>query len=709
MDNSYNGQFDPSLISLLEDAIDFAVYQIAIDPTHPYGGRVIMFSPSLKEIAAIDDPWNFESWFLNIHPDDKQRVIDANHRSWTESVRYDETARHYNESKGGWTWVRTISTPVFDSENKLSHFTGLVLDITEQKLADDELIHREAFENLLLSLATKFINLEPNDLDNAVNTALKDIGEFTEVDRSYLFTFSDDLNIMTCTNEWCAPGISPHIHELSNILVADRQWSNNKILNGEILYIPSVNNLPKEAQNEKLVFQQQNIKSLLAVPLVYQSNILGFFGFDSVQAEKSWSDDSVALLQMVASIITNAQENKKAHKALLAAYDDLEQRVSDRTLELEIANYKLQKEIEQRKQAEESLKISQALYSEVFENSTKQLFIIEVMPNENFRILRTNPKHQQHSGLSPDQIWGKTIDEVIMPEVAQAIKQHYLDCIKARHAIEYEELGPSPYWDIENIRTFRTTVAPVFDDKGKIVRLVGASDDISDQKTAQKILLEQERAEAVSNERGRLARELHDAVTQTLFSTTLTAEVLPKIFEKNPEAGLKKLGELRELTRGALAEMRTLLMELRPEALADAELHDLLQHLTNAFIARARVPIQLKLVGICSLPVEVKVAFYRIAQEALNNITKHADPDQVILSLSCLPERFDLIIEDNGQGFDIKQELGSDHFGLKIMYERAKEVGAHLEIESHENQGTRIYLHWIPESGKPPESNDKGK
>jgi PAS domain S-box-containing protein len=709
MDNTFNGQFDPSLISLLEDAIDFAVYQIAIDPTHPYGGRVIMFSPSLKEIAAIDDPWNFESWFLNIHPDDKQRVIDANHRSWTKSVRYDQTARHYNKSKGEWTWVRTISTPVFDSGNKLSHFTGLVMDITEQKLADDELKHREAFENLLLSLATKFINLEPNDLDNAVNAALKDIGEFTEVDRSYLFTFSDDLKMMTCTNEWCAPGISPHIHQLSNILVTDRHWSNNIILNGEILYIPSVNNLPEEAQNEKLVFQQQDIKSLLAVPLIYQSNILGFFGFDSIQDEKTWSDDSVALLQMVASIITNAQENKKAHKALLAAYDDLEQRVSDRTLELEIANYKLQKEIEQRKQAEESLKISQALYSEVFENSTKQLFIIEVMPNENFRILRTNPKHQQHSGLSPDQIWGKTIDEVIMPAVAQAIKQHYLDCIKARHAIEYEELGPSPYWDIENIRTFRTTVAPVFDDKGKIVRLVGASDDISDQKTAQKILMEQERAEAVANERGRLARELHDAVTQTLFSTTLTAEVLPKIFEKNPEAGLKKLGELRELTRGALAEMRTLLMELRPEALADAELHDLLQHLTNAFIARARVPIEFKIDGNCALPVEVKIAFYRITQEALNNITKHADPDQVILSLSCLPERFDLIIEDNGQGFDIKQELGSDHFGLKIMYERAKEVGAHLEIESHENQGTRIYLHWIPESGKPPESNDKGK
>ncbi|HSM25164.1 MAG TPA: PAS domain S-box protein, partial [Anaerolineaceae bacterium] len=531
--------------SLLEEAIEFAVYQIAIDPTHPYGGRVIMFSPSLKEIAAIDDPWNFEFWFINIHPDDKQRVMEANHRSWTESVRYDETARHYNGAKGEWNWVRTISTPVFDAENKLSHFTGLVLDITEQIVAHDELKYREAFENLLLSQATKFINLEPNDLDEAVNAALRDIGEFTGVDRSYLFTFSDDRKTMSCKYEWCAPGISPHIHQLNNILVADRPWSNNKILKAEILYIPSVNNLPEEARNEKLVFQLQNIKSLLAVPLVYQGNISGFFGFDSVQAEKTWSNDSVALLQMVASIITNAQENKKAHKSLLAAYDDLERRVSERTMQLETANFKLQKEIDQRKQAEESLQISEALYSEVFDHSPLQLFVVEVLPDGHFRALRTNPAHQKNSG-SPEQVWGKTIEELVIPEVAASINQHYLDCIKAGHTIEYEEQGPTPYWDRENIRTFRTTVSPVYDNQGNVVRLVGSSEDITDQKTAQKILLEQERAEAVSNERGRLARELHDAVTQTLFSTTLTAEVLQKIFEKNPQAGYEKLEELRE-------------------------------------------------------------------------------------------------------------------------------------------------------------------
>jgi PAS domain S-box-containing protein len=653
-----------------------------------------MYSPSLKEIAGIDDPSNFDAWFINIHPDDKQRVIEANRRSWNEAIRYDQTARIFNKTKGEWSWIRTISTPVFDADNRLSHFTGLVLDISEQKMAEDELKYRSAFENLILSLATKFINLPPEDLNTAICEALKSIGEFTVVDRSYLFSFSENLETLTCTHEWCAPDISPQIQYLRQIPVAHLQWSNNQIFNGEVLHIPSVSQLPPEAQNEKIEFTRQGIQSLLAVPMEYQGKVIGLLGFDSVRKEKTWLHDSVALLQVVASIIINAQENKKAHESLLRAYDDLEHRVVERTLELNLVNFNLQNEIEQRKQAEESLKISQALYSEVFENSTKQLFIIEVLADDDFRILRTNPKHEQLSGLSPDQIWGKTIDEVIMPEVAQAIKQHYLDCIKARHAIEYEELGPSPYWDTKNIRNFRTTVAPVFDDKGEIVRLVGASEDITDQKAAEKILMEKAREEAISMERGRLARELHDAVTQTLFSTTLTAEVLPKIFEKNPEAGYQKLAELRELTRGALAEMRTLLMELRPDALADADLHDLLQHLTNAFIARARIPTDLKIDGNYDLPVDVKIGFYRIAQEALNNISKHADPERVTISLSFCPETVDLIVEDDGQGFDTSQNSGTDHYGLRIMKERADEIGAQLSISSQIDHGTKIHLQW---------------
>jgi hypothetical protein len=98
---------------------------------------------------------------------------------------------------------------------------------------------------------------------------------------------------------------------------------------------------------------------------------------------------------------------------------------------------------------------------------------------------------------------------VVIPEVAQSIKQHYLDCIKAGHAIEYGEQRPSPYLDLDRIRTFHTTISPVFDQNGKIVRLVGATEDITDQKAAEKILMENARKEAISAQRSRLTRELH--------------------------------------------------------------------------------------------------------------------------------------------------------------------------------------------------------
>ncbi len=226
------------------------------------------------------------------------------------------------------------------------------------------------------------------------------------------------------------------------------------------------------------------------------------------------------------------------------------------------------------------------------------------------------------------------------------------------------------------------------------MRLIGASQDITEQKQAERILMERAREAAVSAERGRLARELHDAVTQTLFSTVLTAEVLPKIWERSPAEWRKKLEELRELTRGALAEMRTLLMELRPDALADAELQDLLRHLINAFIARARIPARLSIEGCGGLPLDVKIAFYRVAQEALNNIVKHSEAESVTMTLTCLPEQTTLFVQDDGIGFDPQAVGGADHYGLRIMRERAEQVGACLEIFSQAQQGVHVTMRW---------------
>jgi signal transduction histidine kinase len=196
-------------------------------------------------------------------------------------------------------------------------------------------------------------------------------------------------------------------------------------------------------------------------------------------------------------------------------------------------------------------------------------------------------------------------------------------------------------------------------------------------------------------ERSRLARELHDAVTQTLFSASLIAEVLPQIWENDPEEGQRRLEELRQSTRGALAEMRTLLLELRPTALLETATSDLFKHLVDAFIGRAQVPLYFQYDGTYSLPGEIKVGLYRIAQEALNNIAHHADASQVTLNLICHPEQVGLEIRDDGVGFE-PGGSSAEHLGLRIMKERAAAIGAELSIYSSPGLGTTVCVHWIP-------------
>jgi signal transduction histidine kinase len=204
---------------------------------------------------------------------------------------------------------------------------------------------------------------------------------------------------------------------------------------------------------------------------------------------------------------------------------------------------------------------------------------------------------------------------------------------------------------------------------------------------------EQVQQAAALEERQRLARDLHDAVTQTLFSASMIADVLPRLWQRKPEEGLRRLDELRQLTRGALAEMRTLLLELRPAALRDANLGDVLQQLGEAVTGRARLPVTVTVTGEEQLPPDVRVALYRIAQEAMHNTIKHANASQVEMSLQLAPERTTLHISDNGRGFDAARVDGG-HFGLRIMGERAAAVGATLHVASQPGHGTAITVIW---------------
>lgn len=212
---------------------------------------------------------------------------------------------------------------------------------------------------------------------------------------------------------------------------------------------------------------------------------------------------------------------------------------------------------------------------------------------------------------------------------------------------------------------------------------------------ANELLKREAQDAAVTDERNRLARDLHDAVTQTLFSTSLIADVLPKIWEKDPEQAQQRLDQLRQLTRGALGEMRTMLMELRPSALQEADPVELFKHLTDAFTGRTGVPVQFEIDVLTDreIPTDVKNAFYRIAQEGLNNILKHAEAATVWFHFSVGAEFVAMTISDNGVGFDWA-DVPPGHLGLSIMNERAESIGADLNLTSRAGEGTNLRLVW---------------
>jgi PAS domain S-box-containing protein len=197
---------------------------------------------------------------------------------------------------------------------------------------------------------------------------------------------------------------------------------------------------------------------------------------------------------------------------------------------------------------------------------------------------------------------------------------------------------------------------------------------------------------AALKERQQFARDLHDAVSQTLFTASIMTEALPQMWERRSQEVPQLLGDVNRLIRGAQAEMRSLLLELRPASLQFTPLTRLLEQLIAAMRGRKQVQIDMTTDGEPVLPQGVHMVVYRIAQETMNNVTKHAHADHVWIKVSGNKGFVELSIRDNGIGFESDDETPG--LGLQMMQERAHEIDARLDINSHPGAGTEVRIVW---------------
>ncbi|MBI5651883.1 MAG: PAS domain S-box protein [Chloroflexi bacterium] len=257
-------------------------------------------------------------WLEGVHPDDIDRVVSeyltAFHARRDFLLEY-----RIGRADGEPRWILDHGTPRWMPDGAFAGYIDSAVDITERKQVEQALHYRVEFEKLVSKISTDLLNYSTGQIDRAIIDALGLIGAFANVDRSYIFNFSEDSKTHSNTFEWCAEGIAPQKNYLQNIPSDQAPWRMEILRRFEIVHIPRVADLPAEARAEKAMLEQHGVLAMLAVPLIYQKTLIGYLGFDVVRQEKTWMDEDIALLKTAGEIFANVLIRERAEYAMRAS------------------------------------------------------------------------------------------------------------------------------------------------------------------------------------------------------------------------------------------------------------------------------------------------------------------------------------------------------------------------------------------------------
>lgn len=185
------------------------------------------------------------------------------------------------------------------------------------------------FERTISKISSRFVMLT-NDLDSAIQESLEDMGKSSGASRAYIFKFREDLNIMDNTHEWCSEGVIPEIDNLQELPSSIFPWWMSKLTQNEIILIPKVSDMPPEAAAEKEILENQDIQSLIVLPLFVSNTLYGFIGFDNTEKDNAWDTYDLTLLRLASEIFGNAFQRlasetllRETNQQLLAYIDEI--------------------------------------------------------------------------------------------------------------------------------------------------------------------------------------------------------------------------------------------------------------------------------------------------------------------------------------------------------------------------------------------------
>lgn len=217
--------------------------------------------------------------------------------------------------------VCSVDVPTKQDQTYSVH---ILENINDRVAVEKELEHRVASDHLVSEIALTFAMLQFSHLDEGIQYAVEKIGKFAQVDRSYLWVFSEDLRKIESVYEWYIPKAQAQKEKLLNYDLRDLPWFKQVIEKIDTIYVPDVDKLPDEARNERKLWSSLKIKSLLQIPIFIDSKPFGIIGFDQINQSKDWDVEDVALLRIIGQLLSEAWSHKLFIQSKKCAASDLE-------------------------------------------------------------------------------------------------------------------------------------------------------------------------------------------------------------------------------------------------------------------------------------------------------------------------------------------------------------------------------------------------
>ncbi|HZB03013.1 MAG TPA: PAS domain S-box protein [Actinomycetota bacterium] len=618
-------------------------------------GAALAVNPAMVEMLRYPDAET-----LLRQPVEDHYVDSQDRRSFIEALERDGRVVGFEarlrRRDGTFMWTRDSARAVKDEDGTTMYVEGAMVDVTEQKQAEVQL-RRQAGELSALHDTTLGL-VEQLDASHLLDDILARAAALLDTEHAYLYVVdpeADELVVRAQVGLF-AKWAGYRLRRGEGL--AGRVW-----LSGEALAVDDYGRWPLGRPEFDF------IRAAVALPLMVGSEVAGVIGLVRTEDRRPFTAQEVGLASRFARMASLALSNARLYDAA-------------------------QRELAERRQVEKALRRSERRYRTLVETSSEWIWSIDLEG----RTISTNSAVTDILGYRPEEILNRNSLDLVHPEDRPDVERWLAEVVAERRGwsnvvIRWQHKDGSHRW-------LESNGVPILDEEEALVGYWGADRDISERVRAgenrRRLLGELVRLQ--EEERRRIATEIHDDPVQAMTAVEMRLESLRRRIGNAEEQAA--VDGLSTAVSEAIGRLRRILVEVRPPRLDQEGLASALRGLLDRLQEENGASVHLEDRSLHEIPVDARTVLYRIAQEALTNIRKHADAMEVRILVAERAGGVVLRVRDDGRGFDPGRSADErpGHLGLVSMRERAELAGGKFRITSRPGVGTSVVA-WVPAEG----------